>query len=63
MPNGNTIFQENGTERMRMDTSGRLLIKHNTYDVDNAKVFSQTGQVENSLYSKWRCLARTQTII
>ena len=24
--NGNTIFQENGTERMRMDTSGRLLI-------------------------------------
>ena len=23
---GNTISQENGTERMRMDTSGRLLI-------------------------------------
>ena len=37
--NGNTIFQENNTERMRMDTSGRLLIGSNTYDADNAGVY------------------------
>ena len=30
--NGNTIFQENGTERARMDTSGRLLIGNTAYD-------------------------------
>ena len=36
--NGNTIFQENNTERMRMDTSGRLLVGATTYDSSNKGV-------------------------
>ena len=49
---------------MRMDTSGRLLIGHNTYDGDNAGVFA------NGASGKLFCTVsgdvarkRTQTII
>ena len=48
---------------MRMDTSGRLLIVHNTYDADNGQRFRKR-QVENYFCTvSGDALARTQTII
>ena len=49
---------------MRMDTSGRLLIGHNTYDADNAGVFANGASGKLFCTVRWRCSFKlTQTII